>query len=144
MWTPSHFLHVSAILRDEVCPSSNKGGCFVTHPLCAVYRPDPLDRTAHLSPPPSCRLATSFFVRWHPYKLRMRPVATAHPLVGENGFIQFELLFTFLSLQTSFVSDRLMASTKGYSYFKGSGVYIAIRGCVTKPPPILLKYLFGK
>ena len=55
-------------------------------------------------------------------KVGMRPVATAHPLVGKNGLVQFERLFTFLSLQTSFESDWLMASTKGYSYFKGSGL----------------------
>ena len=62
-------------------------------------------------------------------------MATAHPLVGENGFVQFEQLFTFLSLQTLFESERLTASTKGYSYFKGSGLFIAKRGCVTRPPP---------
>ena len=27
-----------------------------------------------------------------------------------------------------------MASTKGYSYFKGPGLYVAKMGCVTKHP----------
>ena len=35
----------------QVCPNSNKSVCFVTHPLFAIYKPDPLDPTAHLSPP---------------------------------------------------------------------------------------------
>ena len=48
-------------------------------------------------------------------------MVTAHPLMWENGFVQFERLFTFLSLQTLFESDRLTASTKGFSYFKRSG-----------------------
>ena len=35
-------------------------------------------------------------------KVRLRVVAPAHPLVVKIGCIQFERLFTFLSLQTSF------------------------------------------
>ena len=61
--TPSHLLHASVILRDQVCPSTNKGGCFVTHPLFVVYKPDPLDHTAHLNPPPSLSIAMSIFVQ---------------------------------------------------------------------------------
>ena len=53
-----------------------------------------------------------------------RTMATAHPRVGENRLVQFERLFTFLSLQTSFESDQLTASTKGYSYLKGSALYM--------------------
>ena len=44
---PSHLLHESAMIRDQVCSSSNKGGCLITHPLFAIYKPDPFDRTAH-------------------------------------------------------------------------------------------------
>ena len=117
LWTPSHLLHESDILRDQVCPSSNKRGCFDMHPLFAAYKFHPLDHTAHLSPPPSCRLATGVFVQQHPHKVRMRLAATAPLLVGENGFAQLNDCLRFLSLQASFVSDRLTASTKGYSDF---------------------------
>ena len=94
-----------------------------------------LQYTVHLGPPPSCKLARSVFVEQHPHKVRMRPVATAPPLVGENGFVQLNNCLRFMSLQTLFVSDWLTASTKGYSYFKGSGLYIAKRGCLSKHPP---------
>ena len=47
---PSLLLHESAMRRDQVRPSSNKGGCLITH-LFAIYKPDPFGRTAHLSPP---------------------------------------------------------------------------------------------
>ena len=40
-------------------------------------------------------------------------MATAYPLVGENEFVQVERLLMFLS--PNFESDRLMASTKGYT-----------------------------
>ena len=59
---PSHLLHDSAMIRDQVCPSSNKGGCFLTHPLFAIYKPDPLARTAYLRPPPS----QTFYEHLHP------------------------------------------------------------------------------
>ena len=59
--TPSHLLHESAMRRDQICPSSNKEGCLITHPLFAIYKPDPFDRTAQFSPPPSHRLFTSSF-----------------------------------------------------------------------------------
>ena len=49
--SPSHLLHKSAMIRDQVCPSSNKEGCLLTH-LFAIYKPDPLVCTAHLSPHP--------------------------------------------------------------------------------------------
>ena len=62
----------------------------------------------------------------------MRVVMPAHPLVVLIGCLQFERLFTLLSLQTSFESDRLTASTKGYSYDKGLGLYIVKRGFVSK------------
>ena len=61
-WTPSHLLHESAVIRDQVCLSSNKERCLLTHPLFEIYKPDPLARTAHLRPPPSCRLSTSIIV----------------------------------------------------------------------------------
>ena len=48
----------------------------------------------------------------------MRVAVPAHPLVTLIGCIQFERLFTLLRLQTTFESDRLTASTKGYSYDK--------------------------
>ena len=37
LWMPSHLLHESAILRDQVCPSSNKEGCLLAHPLSNKY-----------------------------------------------------------------------------------------------------------
>ena len=86
----SPLLHESAILRDQVCPSSNKEGSFVTHPLFVIYKPDALDCTAHLSPPPSRRLSTSVIVQWSPNKVRMRTMALAHPLVAKIRFVQFE------------------------------------------------------
>ena len=95
LWTPSHLLHESAVLRDQVYSSSNKGGCFVIHPLFTIYKLDPLDHSAHFIPPPSCRLATSIIVQQHPTKVRTRTVVLSHPPVGENGFVQFERLFTF-------------------------------------------------
>ena len=79
---PSHLLHEPVILKDQVCPGSNKDECFVTHPLFVIYKPDPLDHAACLSPPPSCRLATSIIVQWYPNKVRMSTMALAHPLVG--------------------------------------------------------------
>ena len=39
--TPSLLLHESDVLRDQVCPSSKKEGCFITQPLFAIYKPDP-------------------------------------------------------------------------------------------------------
>ena len=84
---PSHLPHESTILRDQVCHSSNKGGCFVTHTLFAIYKPVPLDCTAHLSPPPSRSLATSIFAQYHPTKVRISTVAPAHPLERENTFV---------------------------------------------------------
>ena len=57
---PSHLLHELAMRRDQVCPSSNKGGCLLTHPLFAICKPDTFDRTAHLSPLPSRRLSPHF------------------------------------------------------------------------------------
>ena len=45
-------------------------------------------------------------------KVRMRPAVTAHPLVGENEFVQLNECLRFLSLQTSFVSDRLRLQPK--------------------------------
>ena len=44
---PSHLLHESAMIRDQVCSSSNKGGCLLTHTL-AICKPDPLAYTGHL------------------------------------------------------------------------------------------------
>ena len=32
LWMPSLLLHESAMIRDHICPSSNKGGCLLTHP----------------------------------------------------------------------------------------------------------------
>ena len=61
LWTPSHLLHKWAMRRDQVCPSNNKGGCFSTHLPFAIYKPDPFDGTAHLSPAPSWRLSMSSF-----------------------------------------------------------------------------------
>ena len=58
---PSRLLHESAMRRDQVSPSSNKGGCFITHPLLALYKPDPFSCTAHLSPPPSRRPSKNSF-----------------------------------------------------------------------------------
>ena len=46
-----------AIRRDQVFPSSNKGGCFISHPLFAMYKPDAFGLTAHLRPLPSLRLS---------------------------------------------------------------------------------------
>ena len=102
LWTPSHLLHESAMIRDQVCPSSNDEGCLLTHPLFAIYKPDPLACAAHLRPPPSRRLSTSIFVQLYPSKERMRVVALAHPFVALIGCVQFERLFTLLSLQTMF------------------------------------------
>ena len=62
----------------------------------------------------------------------MRVVTPAHPLVSLIGCVQFERLFTLLSLQTTIESDQLTASTKGYSYDEGSSLYIAKRGCVSQ------------
>ena len=45
-------------------------------------------------------------------KVRMRPAATAQPLVGENRFVQLNECLRFLSLQSSFVSDRLRLQPK--------------------------------
>ena len=96
---PYHLLHGSAMIRDQVCSSSNKGGCLLTHPLFVIYKPDPVDRTAHLSPPPSRRLSISIFVQLSPSKERMRVMAPAYLLVVKIGCVQFERLFTLLSLQ---------------------------------------------
>ena len=63
-----------------------------------------------------------------------RLMAPAHPLVVKIGFVQFERLFTFLSLQTTFESDWLMVYNKDYSYGKGLGLYMAKRGSVNKRP----------
>ena len=88
--TPSHLLYESAMIRDQVCFISNKGGCLLTHPLYAIYKPDPLARTAHLRPPPSRRLSMRIFVQLFPSKERMRVMAPAHPIVAKTGFVQFE------------------------------------------------------
>ena len=45
-------------------------------------------------------------------KVRMRPTVTAPPLVGENGFVQLNDCLSFLSFQTSFVSDWLQIQPK--------------------------------
>ena len=45
-------------------------------------------------------------------KVRMKPAAPAHPLVGENGFVQLNDCLRFLSLQTLFVYDRLQLQPK--------------------------------
>ena len=126
-WTPSHSLHESALLRDQVCLSNNKEGGFITHPLFAIYKLDPLDHTAHLSPPPSRRLATSIIIQGSSNKVRMRTLVT---LVMKTGFIQFEWLFTFWVPKLRLREWLATASTKGYSYFKRSGLHIAKRGCV--------------
>ena len=52
----SHWVHPSfcmsqAIRKDQVCPSSNKGGCLIPHPLLAIYIRDLICLTAHLRPP---------------------------------------------------------------------------------------------
>ena len=99
--------------RGQVCPSSNKGVCLLTHPLFAIYIPDTFDRTAHLSPPPSRRFSTSIFVHLSPSKDRMRVMAPAHPLVAKIGCVQFGRLL--LNLQSTFESDQLTASTRCYS-----------------------------
>ena len=106
-WTPSHLLHESAILRDQACPISNKGGCFDIHVLFVIYKPDLLDQTAHFRPPPSHRLATNVFIQQLPHKVKMRLAVTAHPLMGKNRFVQLNECFCFLSLQTSFVRLQL-------------------------------------
>ena len=102
LWMPSHLLHESAMIRDQVCPSSNKEGCLLTHPLFAIYKPDPLSHTAHLKPPPSRRLSMNMFVKLYPSKERMRVTVPAHPLLAKIWCVQFEQLFTMLSLQTTF------------------------------------------
>ena len=56
--TPSLLLHQSAMRRDQVCRSSNKGGCLIKLPF-SIYKPDPFDHTAYLIPPLSRRLSTS-------------------------------------------------------------------------------------
>ena len=49
----------------------------------------------------------------------------AHPLAALIEYVPFERLFTLFSLQTTFESVRLLASTKGYNYDKGLGVLVA-------------------
>ena len=90
LWTPSHLLHESSLIRDHVCPSSNKEGCLLTHPLFVICKHDPLAHTAHLKPPPSHRLSTSIFIQLYQSKERMRVVAPTHPLVALIGCVQFE------------------------------------------------------
>ena len=99
---PSYLLHEPAMTRDQVCPSSNKEGCLLAHPLFAIYKPDPLACTAHLRPPPSRRLSISILVQLYPSKERMKVMVVAHPLLVKIGYVQFEQLFTMLSLQTTF------------------------------------------
>ena len=67
-----------------------------------MYKPDPLAHTAHLWPPPSRKLSTSIFVQLYRSKERMRVAAPAQPLAALIGCVQFERLFTLLSLQTTF------------------------------------------
>ena len=102
LWMPSHLLYESAMIKDQVCPNSNKERCLLTHPFFVIYKPDPLAHTALIRPPPSRRISTSSFVQLHPNKQGMRVAAPAHPLVALIGCVQFELLFTLLSLQTTF------------------------------------------
>ena len=181
----SHLLHESAILRDQVCPGSNKGGCFDTLPLFAIYKPDPFDHTAHFSPNPlhlvdllQASSSSSIRTKWewdrrrlYPFcwrktgsfswtivyvfwvsKLRLHPAASAQsenetggnciPSGGGKQVHSVERLFTF-SESPNFVCEwSQTASTKGYSCFKGSGLYIAERGCVSKRPPFSLSGLY--
>ena len=51
---------------------------------------------------------------------------------GFPGFKGQAIVYVIESPNYVWDSDRLMASTKGYSYDKGSGLFIAKRGCVSK------------
>ena len=82
-----------------------------------------LNHAAHLSPPPSLRLATSIFVLQHPHKVRMRPTATG----GGKWVRSLEQLVAFsespkficewsLRLQpkvTAILRDQVCISQKG-------------------------------
>ena len=51
----------------------------------------------------------------------MKVMAPAHPLVAKIGYVQFETVF-IESPNDVWESDRFTASTKSYSYDKGSGL----------------------
>ena len=100
--TTSQLLHDSAMRRDQVCPSSNKARCFITHPLFTIYKPDPLAYIAHLSPPPSRRLSMSMFGPVVSEQRQNESIGALTCSGGENlGTFSLNVVY-ILSLQTSF------------------------------------------
>ena len=77
-------------MRDQVCPSSNKGGCLLTHPHFVICKPDLFDHTADLTLPPSHRLSASISVQLSPSKDGLRIMVSSPFLVVKIGCVQFE------------------------------------------------------
>ena len=133
----SLLLRKSAMRRDQVCPRNNKLGCLITHPLFAIYKPDLFGLTPHFRSLFYRRLSMSIFARLSPSQSLLRVMAPSPPLAVKIWIRSVEHLFTFHVSKLRLREWLTAASTKVNSNEKGSGLFIAKRGCVIKHPPFI-------
>ena len=103
------FCMSQAIRRDQVCLSSNKGGCFISHPLFAIYKPDPFGLTANLRPPPSRSLSMSRIVQLSHSQSSNDSSGAATSSGGENLFA-FSWTFVYVFEYPNFIWELVNLS----------------------------------